>query len=283
MVVRYQGGHNAGHTIVVDGEVSSSSSSRPASCTPRRAGHRQRRRRRPGRAPRRDRHARRPRASTAAGCRSRQRAPDHAVPPGARPRDRAVPGKEQARHHQARHRAELRRQGAAGRPARAGPARPEDLPPEARPGAAGEERHPGQGLQPAARSTPTRSRRATSDTGAAAGAAHRRHRALVHEALEAGQHVLFEGAQATFLDLDHGTYPFVTSCNPIAGGVCTGAGIGPRHITGSSASSRRTAPVSARGRSRPSCSTASATCSSSGAASSARTPGAAGAPAGSTS
>lgn len=53
---------------------------------------------------------------------------------------------------------------------------------------------------------------------------------LVHEALEAGQHVLFEGAQATFLDLDHGTYPFVTSSNPTAGGACIGAGVGPRHI-----------------------------------------------------
>ncbi|HET6950914.1 MAG TPA: adenylosuccinate synthase [Acidimicrobiales bacterium] len=53
---------------------------------------------------------------------------------------------------------------------------------------------------------------------------------LVHEALEVGQHVLFEGAQATFLDLDHGTYPFVTSSNPVAGGACTGAGVGPRYI-----------------------------------------------------
>jgi adenylosuccinate synthase len=53
---------------------------------------------------------------------------------------------------------------------------------------------------------------------------------LVHQSLEAGQHVLFEGAQATFLDLDHGTYPFVTSSNPVAGGACTGAGVGPRHI-----------------------------------------------------
>ena len=52
----------------------------------------------------------------------------------------------------------------------------------------------------------------------------------MHEALEAGQHVLLEGAQATFLDLDHGTYPFVTSSNPVAGGACTGAGIGPRYI-----------------------------------------------------
>ncbi len=54
---------------------------------------------------------------------------------------------------------------------------------------------------------------------------------LVHRALEAGQHVLLEGAQATFLDLDQGTYPYVTSSNPVAGGACTGAGIGPRHIS----------------------------------------------------
>ncbi|MEQ8842750.1 MAG: adenylosuccinate synthase [Acidimicrobiales bacterium] len=53
---------------------------------------------------------------------------------------------------------------------------------------------------------------------------------LVHNALDAGQGVLLEGAQATFLDLDHGTYPFVTSSNPVAGGACTGAGVGPRDI-----------------------------------------------------
>jgi adenylosuccinate synthase len=55
---------------------------------------------------------------------------------------------------------------------------------------------------------------------------------LVHDALEARQNVLLEGAQATFLDLDHGTYPFVTSSNPVAGGACTGTGVGPRHIDG---------------------------------------------------
>jgi adenylosuccinate synthase len=54
--------------------------------------------------------------------------------------------------------------------------------------------------------------------------------AIVHDALSADQHVLLEGAQATFLDLDHGTYPFVTSSNPVAGGACVGAGIGPRDI-----------------------------------------------------
>jgi adenylosuccinate synthase len=53
---------------------------------------------------------------------------------------------------------------------------------------------------------------------------------LVHEALEAGRNVLLEGAQATFLDLDQGTYPYVTSSNPCAGGACTGSGVGPRHI-----------------------------------------------------
>lgn len=54
--------------------------------------------------------------------------------------------------------------------------------------------------------------------------------AIIHRALEEGKSVLFEGAQATFLDLDFGTYPYVTSSNPIAGGVCTGAGVGPKMI-----------------------------------------------------
>jgi adenylosuccinate synthase len=53
---------------------------------------------------------------------------------------------------------------------------------------------------------------------------------LVDEALRSGEHVLFEGAQATMLDLDHGTYPFVTSSNPIASGAATGIGIGPMRI-----------------------------------------------------
>ena len=53
---------------------------------------------------------------------------------------------------------------------------------------------------------------------------------VLNRAIARGYSVLFEGAQATFLDLDHGTYPFVTSSNPIAGGACVGAGVGPRHI-----------------------------------------------------
>ena len=53
---------------------------------------------------------------------------------------------------------------------------------------------------------------------------------LCWEALDEGETVIFEGAQATLLDLDHGTYPFVTSSNPIAGAACVGAGVGPTDI-----------------------------------------------------
>ncbi len=53
---------------------------------------------------------------------------------------------------------------------------------------------------------------------------------LVHQALAKGQRVLFEGAQGTLLDIDHGTYPFVTSSNPVAGGACVGVGVGPGAI-----------------------------------------------------
>jgi len=54
---------------------------------------------------------------------------------------------------------------------------------------------------------------------------------FLHNELDAGKNLLLEGAQATFLDLDHGTYPFVTSSNPVAGGACTGSGLGPRDLT----------------------------------------------------
>jgi adenylosuccinate synthase len=54
---------------------------------------------------------------------------------------------------------------------------------------------------------------------------------LLHAALDRDDALLLEGAQATFLDVDHGTYPFVTSSNPTAGGACVGTGIGPRYLT----------------------------------------------------
>lgn len=53
---------------------------------------------------------------------------------------------------------------------------------------------------------------------------------LLHDALDRNENLLLEGAQATFLDIDHGTYPFVTSSNPIAGGACAGSGLGPRDM-----------------------------------------------------
>ena len=53
---------------------------------------------------------------------------------------------------------------------------------------------------------------------------------LINEAIKNGQHVMFEGAQGTHLDIDHGTYPFVTSSNTVAGNACCGSGVGPRQI-----------------------------------------------------
>jgi len=55
---------------------------------------------------------------------------------------------------------------------------------------------------------------------------------LLHEATRRGDSILFEGAQGTFLDIDHGTYPFVTSSNTTAGGACTGSGVAPNRMDG---------------------------------------------------
>ena len=52
----------------------------------------------------------------------------------------------------------------------------------------------------------------------------------LHRALQRGQEILFEGAQGTFLDIDHGTYPYVTSSNTTAGGACTGSGVPPHRM-----------------------------------------------------
>ena len=55
---------------------------------------------------------------------------------------------------------------------------------------------------------------------------------ILHNDIKAGKKILFEGAQGTLLDVDHGTYPFVTSSSTCAGGACTGSGVGPRSISG---------------------------------------------------
>ena len=232
MVVRYQGGHNAGHRIVVDGEAFALQlRAERHPLRPHHADHRQRRRRRPRRAARPSSTAWPPRASTPAACVVSGNA--HLIMPYHQELDRVTErflGQERARHDQARHRTGLRRQGGPGRPPGPGPLRPQDLPPEARRGPQGEERRPGQGLQPppavaddiAARYLDEYAPRIEPMVGDTVG--------LVHDALDAGRDVLLEGAQATFLDLDHGTYPFVTSSNPVAGGACTGSGLGPRDI-----------------------------------------------------
>jgi len=53
---------------------------------------------------------------------------------------------------------------------------------------------------------------------------------LINQKLREGKSVMFEGAQGMMLDIDHGTYPYVTSSNTVVGGICTGLGVAPKHI-----------------------------------------------------
>ncbi len=136
---------------------------------------------------------------------------------------------DEGRHDRARDRADLRRPGLAPRPAHGGPARP------GRPARADRARAARQ--EPAARPrwAPSRSRSARSSTRRVGWGERLRDHLddttwLVQAALARGEHVLLEGAQGTLLDLDHGSYPFVTSSNPVAGGACTGGGIGPLQV-----------------------------------------------------
>jgi adenylosuccinate synthase len=209
------------------------------------------------------------------------RPPDLPVAPGPRRHRRGDAGRRQDRHHAEGHRPGLRRQGAPGRhPCRRGgrPRRFADV------GAgAGGRREPARRSRPVATtidvdevvatfaSTPPGCSRTCATPSAAARRARR-----------AGHEVLLEGAQATFLDLDHGTYPYVTSSNPTAGGACAGTGLGPRDIDRVVGITKAYTTGWAPARSRPSSPTATATPSSTSAASSARSPGAGAAPAGST-
>src|SRR6202021_72638 len=61
---------------------------------------------------------------------------------------------------------------------------------------------------------------------------------LLNEAIRAGEKVMFEGAQGALLDIDHGTYPFVTSSSSTAGGAVTGTGVGPTRIATATAATR---------------------------------------------
>ena len=134
------------------------------------------------------------------------------------------------RHDAARYRPRLRGQGVSPRNPRPGPSRPED-PARRRSrlrwprrtscssASTGSPRSSSTSSRAAWRSTPERLRPYVADTSL-----------LVDRALREGKRVLLEGAQGTLLDLDHGTYPFVTSSNPIAGAAATGIGIGPTRI-----------------------------------------------------
>ena len=106
---------------------------------------------------------------------------------------------------------------------------------------------------------------------------------LVLQRLDQGEMVLFEGAQGALLDIDHGTYPFVTSSNPVAGAACIGAGVGPKDIDEVWGVAKAYSTRVGAGRSRPSWMGRSPTRSASAAASTGRPPAALAASAGSTS
>ena len=172
-----------------------------------------------------------------------------------RPRE-AAPRRAPDRHDAARHRAGLRRQGRARRHPRAGPARHEDPAREDRDRARAQER----AARLPVRHRPARRARRSRPPPCATPSALAPYIAdvslLVNEALDRGENVLFEGAQGTLLDLDHGTYPFVTSSNPIAGGACVGARHRPdahrrrRRRRQGVPHARRRGPVPDRGRRR---------------------------------
>ncbi len=82
--------------------------------------------------------------------------------------------------------------------------------------------------------------------------------ATLHDLRKHGKDIMFEGAQGSLLDIDHGTYPYVTSSNTTAGGTATGSGFGPLYWTTYWVSPRPIPLASAPVRSRPSCSTTSA-------------------------
>jgi adenylosuccinate synthase len=94
-----------------------------------------------------------------------------------------------------------------------------------------EEPAAGQGLQPPRRGRRRTSSRTCCRTPTSCDPFVADTSLLLNRALDEGRHVLLEGSQGTLLDVDHGTYPFVTSSNPTSGGACAGAGIGPTRIT----------------------------------------------------
>ena len=161
-----------------------------------------------------------------------ERAPDHAVPPGAGPGLRVAGGRAPHRHHRQGGGPRLRRQGGAHRHPHGRPARRAALPREARGQHRAEEPAPARDLRRADASPWTRSSSAVPALRGLARALHHRHRAAPAPLDRGGRSVLFEGAQGTMLDIDHGTYPYITSSSTTAGGASTGTGVPPTKING---------------------------------------------------
>ena len=289
VVVRFQGGHNAGHTLVIDGNVYKLSLL-PSGVV------------RPGKlgvigngVVRRSACAASPRSSKLRGAGRR----DHAATTCASPRTRTLilSAAPRARRAARDRPTPARKIGTTKRGI--GPAYEDkvgrrairvmdlaDLDDAARQdrAAAGAPQRAAPRPRPARRSTPRRSTSELAvDRAARCCPTWTRSGSCSTSERRAGKRILFEGAQGALLDIDHGTYPFVTSSNTVAGQAATGSGIGPaRRSATCSASPRPTRRASARGRSRPSWTTRSASSSASAATSSARSRAASAAAAGST-
>ena len=230
-VVRYQGGNNAGHTVVI-GDAKFALHLLPSGILSPdvRPGHRQRRRGRPRGAVRRDGRPDRPRRRPLAPGDQRQRPHHHALQRDPGQGHRALP---RARPRSGPRAAASARPTATRWPGSASGSRTSWTPrsctarsrapwstrtrPWSRCSTAGPSRwtRSSSTCSP----TPSGSRPHVVDTGL-----------LLNDALDRGEIVVLEGGQGTLLDVDHGTYPYVTSSNPTAGGACTGSGIGPTRI-----------------------------------------------------
>ena len=228
-VVRYQGGNNAGHTVVlpIGRELRPSPDPVGHPHARRHERHRQRRRRRSGRVAHRAQGSRGPRGGHRAAADLGRRASADAVSRRDGQGRRAVRGQQEDRHHRPRHRPVLPGQDRPHRdPGRRRARRRRCWPRRSRVHWNSRTRCSSRSTT-ARRSTPTRWSRTCLTQ--AEGFKHRiaDARYLLNTALERGETVLLEGSQGTLLDVDHGTYPFVTSSNPTAGGAAVGSGIGP--------------------------------------------------------
>ena len=161
--------------------------------------------------------------------RQRQGAPHPAVSPRPRPAGRGAARRAEDRHDLARHRPGLRGQDRAPRHPRRRPRRPGRRSSRSR----ARQRHRAQPPRPRLDDgLAAGARRAAAARGSGCGRGSATSRCCWIARAQAGRPILFEGAQGTLLDIDHGTYPYVTSSNASIGGVCTGLGVGPRAIGG---------------------------------------------------